>query len=212
MPGDPKWLIWTRELQAIAQSGLAYTPTAYDRERFERLRELASEMMAAGSDEPAKKIERLFAGEHGYATPKVDVRGAVFDRQQRLLMVRETADGGRWTLPGGWGDVNQTPAESVVKEIAEESGYAARVTKLAAVWDRSRQGHTNGVFSCWKFFFVCAVTGGEAQTSTETSEVRWFGEDKLPGDGELSTSRVLERQLRRMFVHLREPGLPTEFD
>jgi len=212
MAGDPKWLVWTRELQAIAQSGLAYTPTEYDRERFERLRELASEMMAAGSDEPAEKIERLFAAEGGYATPKVDVRGAVFDDQERLLLVRETADRGRWTLPGGWADVNQTPAESVLKEIGEESGYAARVTKLAAVWDRTRQGHGGGAFSCWKFFFVCAVTGGEARTSTETSEVRWFREDELPGDEELSTSRVLKRQLRRMYVHLRAPGMATEID
>ncbi len=207
---EPQWLRWTRELQAIAQSGLAYTPSAYDRERFEQLRGIASEMMAVRTGVPAERIEALFAGEHGYATPKVDVRGAVFDGQGRLLMVRETADGGRWTLPGGWADVNRTPAECVAKEVLEESGYAVRASRLAAVWDRSAQGHTGGVFSCWKLFFVCEVTGGAARGSLETSEVGWFGEAELPRD--LSTARVLPHQLQRMFAHAREPGMATEFE
>ncbi len=114
---DPDWLTWTRELQAIAQTGLAFGPDDYDRERYEMLRSLASRMMAAHTSASAERIEALFAAETGYATPKVDVRGAVFDGDDRLLMVREVADGGRWTLPGGWADVNLTPAENVVKEV-----------------------------------------------------------------------------------------------
>lgn len=207
---EPDWLTWTRELQAIAQTGLAFTRDAYDQERYERLRALASEIMAAHTGAPAERIEALFAGEHGYATPKVDVRGAAFDGAGRLLMVREVADAGRWTLPGGWADVNLTPAENVVKEVREESGYEVRVRKLAAAWDRTRQGHAGGVFSCCKLFFICDVAGGAAATGPETSEVQWFTEDALPGD--LSLGRVLPGQLRRMFEHARNPALPTEFD
>lgn len=207
---EPDWLTWTRELQAIAQTGLAFTRDAYDRERYERLRTLASQIMAAHTGTPVERIEALFAGEHGYATPKVDVRGAAFDGRGRMLMVREVADGGRWTLPGGWADVNFSAAENVVREVREESGYEVRVRKLAAVWDRTRQGHAGGVFSCCKVFFICDVMGGAAATGTETSEVRWFAEDELPGD--LSLGRVLPGQLRRMFDHAHAAALPTEFD
>lgn len=194
----------------MAQTGLAFTRDPYDCERYERLRALASEIMAAHTAAPAERIEALFAGEQGYATPKVDVRGATFDGRGRLLMVREVADNGRWTLPGGWADVNLSAAENVVKEVREESGYEVRVRKLAAAWDRTRQGHPDRVFSCCKLFFICDVVGGAAATGPETSEVQWFAEDGLPGD--LSLSRVLPGQLRRMFEHARDAALPTEFD
>ena len=207
---EPDWLIWTRELQAIAQTGLAFTCDPYDRVRYETLRGLASKIMAAHTATPTERIDDLFAGETGYATPKVGVRGAAFDAQNRLLMVREIADGGRWTLPGGWAEVNLTAAENVVKEMREESGFEVRVRKLAAVWDRSRQGHPGRVFSCCRLFFICDIVGGAAATSLETSGVGWFAEHELPDD--LSLGRVLPQQLRRMFEHARNPALPTDFD
>lgn len=210
MTAEPDWLTWTRELQAIAQTGLTFVRDPYDRERYEMLRSLASKIMAAHTTASLGQIEDLFAGESGYATPKVDVRGAAFDGGGRLLLVREVADGGRWTLPGGWADVNLTPAENVVKEMMEESGYEVRVRKLAAVWDRTRQGHPAGVFSCCKLFYICDVVGGAAITGPETSEVGWFAEAELPDD--LSLGRVLPHQLRRMFAHVRNAGLPTEFE
>ena len=153
----------------------------------------------------------MFAAETGYATPKLDVRGAVFDTRDRILLVRETVDAGRWTLPGGWADVNQTPAQCVVREVAEESGYAARVVKLAAVWDRATQRHTPpSVLSIVKLFFLCRLEGGAARTSLETSEVGWFGEDSIPSD--LSLGRTLPHQITRMFVHWRQPELATDFE
>jgi hypothetical protein len=82
--------------------------------------------------------------------------------------------------------------------------------KLAAVWDRTKQGHTPHVFSCCKFFFVCGLIGGRAATSHETSEVGWFHEANIPA--ELSLERVLPQQIRRMFAHRRDPSLPTDFD
>lgn len=210
MTDEPQWLTWTRELQAIAQTGLTFVRDPYDRERYEMLRRLASQMMASHAELPADRIEDLFRGEQGYATPKLDVRGAVFDAEGRLLMVREVADDGRWTLPGGWADVNLTPSENVVREVREESGFDVRVRKLAAAWDRTRQGHPAGVFSCCKMFYICDLVGGSATTGTETSEVSWFAEDALPRD--LSLGRVLPCQLKRMFDHLHDPALPTDFE
>jgi ADP-ribose pyrophosphatase YjhB (NUDIX family) len=206
---EPDWLVWAREVQALAQSGLAYARDPYDRERYEALSALAARMAAARSGGDPAALAALFAGQQGYATPKIDVRGACFDAD-RILMVREVQDGGRWTLPGGWADVNMTLAESAAREVREESGFEVRVVKCAAAWDRTRQGHTPAFFSSAKLFYLCEITGGAARASLETSEVAFFAEDALPAD--LSTGRVLPRQLHRMFEHHRNPALPTDFE
>jgi ADP-ribose pyrophosphatase YjhB (NUDIX family) len=207
---EPDWLTWARELQALAQTGLTFSRDPYDCERYEALRALSARMFESHTEASFDRIAGLFAGETGYATPKVDVRAAVFDADDRLLMVREASDQGRWTLPGGWADVNVTPAENAVKETREESGYTVAVTKLAAVWDRTRQGHPSGLFSCAKMFFLCDLVGGEATTSLETSGVGWFAEADLPAD--LSLARILPHQIQRMFEHRRDPTLATDFD
>src|SRR5215469_9212569 len=109
-------LAWARKLQAVAQTGLTYTRDAYDIERYRTLEQLAAEMMAASSSTiPTANLVDLFRSEIGYATPKVDVRAAVFF-QERVLLVKERSDGG-WTLPGGWADVGETPSFSVVREV-----------------------------------------------------------------------------------------------
>src|SRR5271170_6965220 len=130
---DPEWLSIARELRALAQTGLTFTKDRFDRQRYERLRELAANMLAMGSGADYESILGILRRESGYATPKVDVRGAAFV-DGRVLLVREISDG-KWTLPGGWADVNQSAAECVVREIAEESGFTAQALKLAAVYD-----------------------------------------------------------------------------
>lgn len=210
MTDEPNWLIWAREIQATAQTGLAFSRDPYDLERYRALLHLSARIMVEHTDADLARIEGLFAREDGYATPKVGVRGAVFDETGRVLMVRETADEGRWTLPGGWADVNQTPAQSVVREIFEESGYRTRAVKLAAVWDRARGRQPVEPFSVVRMFFVCALEGGKPRTSLETSEVGWFAENALPR--ELSLRRVVPEQITRMYAHWRDPALPTEFE
>jgi len=207
---DPEWLTWAREIQALAQTGLAFSNDPFDLDRYAALRRLSARIMAEHTGERRERIEGLFDGEVGYATPKVGVRGAVFDAAGRILMVREVVDEHRWTLPGGWADVNQTPAQSVVREVFEESGYRVRAVKLAAVWDRARQGQAPMAFSVIRMFFVCALEGGEPATSLETSEVGWFAENDIPVD--LSLHRTLPHHISRMFAHWRDPGLATEFD
>lgn len=208
MNEEPTWLLWARELQALAQTGLAFSKDEYDLERYQRIRALAAEMYARGSDTPVERIRSLFAQESGYATPKVDVRGAVF-RDGRILLVKEAIDG-LWTLPGGWADVNQSPREGVEREIREESGYEARAIKLAAVYDYRRQGNRNPLpNSIYKLFFVCELTGGEARTSFETSAVEFFPPDQLPP---LSMGRTDPAQIARMFAHRRDPALAADFD
>jgi ADP-ribose pyrophosphatase YjhB (NUDIX family) len=205
---EPLWLALARELQAIAQAGLTYATDAYDRERFERIRGIAAEMMAAGSGVMAADLLALFREERGYQTPKVDVRGAVF-RDGRVLLVRERSDG-RWSLPGGWAEVGRTPAQAIEREILEESGFAARIVKLAALWDGRRHGHVPPYpHHVYKLAFLCEITGGTPQTGLETSAVDFFALDALP---ELSLPRITAAQIHRLFEHWQDRGLPTDID
>jgi ADP-ribose pyrophosphatase YjhB (NUDIX family) len=204
---EPQWLLWARELHAIAQTGLTFSHDNYDLERYQRLRAIAVEMLAVGSNTSLERVQGLFDQDLGYPTPKVDVRGAVF-RGDRILMVREISDG-RWTLPGGWADVNQSPRECVEREIREESGYEARAVKLAAVYDRRLRNPTAHPYSIYKLFFICELTGGVATPSIETSAVEFFPHDQLP---ELSLGRTSAMQVERMVEHWKQPQLPTDFD
>lgn len=205
---EPDWLTRARELQAIAQIGLAYTKDNFDVERYERIRTIAAAIMASGSGSEVEQVLHLFRQDIGYATPKIDVRAAVF-RGGHILLVREVSDG-KWTLPGGWAEVNQSAAECVERETKEESGFQVRAAKLAAVWDRRLHGHLRQhPHSIYKMFFHCEIIGGEPRCSAEISEVEFFAEDDLP---DLSVDRVTAPQIHRMFEHWRRPELPTEFD
>ncbi len=205
---DPQWLAWGRALQIIAQNGLAYTQNPFDQERYAAIRQIASEILASHTGASAEQLLELFASQDGYATPKVDVRGAAF-RDERILLVRELLDNGRWTLPGGWADMGDSPAEAVEREMREESGFEARATHLAAVYDRERHGHPRFYFSIYKLFFLCEITGGAPAESIETGGTGFFPEDDLP---ELSLGRVNAEEIHMLFRHLRNPELATEFD
>jgi ADP-ribose pyrophosphatase YjhB (NUDIX family) len=206
---DPNWLRWAKRLAALAQNGLTYSDSEYEIDRYKQIRQIAAEMTSAGSDLETKVILDLFSQERGYATPKVDARGVVF-RDDRILLVREKIDGG-WTLPGGWADPCQSPSEAAAREVFEEAGFQVRVTKLAAVYDRSKHPHLPLMpFHLYKLFFLCEITGGTATESYETTGVDFFAEDGIPQD--LSISRTLPFQIARMFEHHRNPALPTDFD
>lgn len=204
---DPKWLEWVKKLQAIAQNGLTYTKNPFDIERYKSLHAIAAEIMATYSNVEPSYVLNLFKREVGYATPKVDVRGAVF-RGDTLLLVREREDG-CWTLPGGWADVGESPSEVVVREVYEESGYHTRAVKLLAVYDRNKHGHPPLVHHVYKLFFQCELLSGFPSASIETDEVGFFCENEIP---ELSLTRIMPAQVARLFEHYRHPGWPTDFD
>ncbi len=205
-----QWLKWARDLQELAQNGLAYSTNPFDIERFKQARAIAAEIVSTYADVDHEHIAGLFDGESGYATPKIDVRGAVF-KDSRLLLVQEILDHNRWTLPGGWADPGDTPSEAVTREIREEAGFETRVAKLAAVYDRTRRGHTAAYFSAYKLFFICEITGGQASSSMETAGIEFFKEEDLDGL-DLSLGRVTAQELHMLFEHARHPELPTEYD
>jgi ADP-ribose pyrophosphatase YjhB (NUDIX family) len=204
---EPRWLEWARALQAIAQTGLTYTTDHFDLERYESIRAIAAEMIATCAPADIQDVQGILAREEGHATPKIDVRGVVF-RDHAILLVKERHDG-RWTLPGGWADVNESPSEAVEREVQEESGYEARAVKLLALYDRRKHAHPPLLYHIYKLFFRCELIGGTAAPSLETEGAAFFREDDLP---ELSIARVTPAQIARLFEHYRHPDWPTEFD
>ncbi len=207
-----QWLQWAQRLQAIAQTGLTFALNEFDRERYLQIQTIAAEMLAAGTGTTVETIEGLYAAQAGYATPKIDVRGVVF-HEEKILMVREKMDGGRWTLPGGWADVGEPPGLATEREVWEEAGYKAKAVKLLAFYDRAKHGHTPSIFYIYKAFFRCDLldTKQNLLANAETEETGWFSEAELK-DLELSTGRVTLPQLHRFFEHSRNPDWPTDFD
>jgi ADP-ribose pyrophosphatase YjhB (NUDIX family) len=201
------WLDWARRLNALAQTGLTYAESPYDIERYTAIRTIAAEMIANGSGADMSRVLELFTCDAGYATPKVDVRGVVF-QDGKILLVQERSDG-MWTLPGGWADVGDSPADAVVREIREESGYTTRATKLLALLDRNRHGHPPHVNHIYKVFIGCEILGGSPTTSHEIQGVGFFAEDQIPT---LSLTRIVPAQITRMFEHYRQLDLPADFD
>jgi ADP-ribose pyrophosphatase YjhB (NUDIX family) len=206
-PSRPRWLGWIKRLQAIAQDGLTYSSDDYDLGRYEQLRELASEMLAAHSTGTLEEARDRLALETGPATPKVDVRAVLF-KGDRILLVKEPDEAG-WSVPGGWADVGEAPSEAAVRETLEESGYKVKPVKLLAAYDRDRHGHPPMAYHVYKLMYLCEILDDEPRSEVDTEGARFFGEHEIP---ELSVTRVTQTQISRFFEQHRDPNLPTDFD
>ncbi|GIN74688.1 putative ADP-ribose pyrophosphatase YjhB [Bacillus sp. J14TS2] len=202
-----KWLEWAKKIQAISQAGLTFSKDVYDLERFEELRKISVEIMADYSGTEMEKVYELFANETGYQTPKLDVRGAVFQNNQ-ILLVQENYDGA-WSLPGGFCDIGLSPSENIIKEITEEAGYDVNVKKLLAVCDTHKHAHPPQPYHYYKLFFQCEIVGGSATSGVETDDVQFFSKNHLPA---LSQNRNTEAQIHMLFDYLENPNKETYFD
>ena len=207
MKHSDKILAWAVELQAMAQTALYYCKDKFDIERFQRIRDISAEMMTLKADLSFDKIKNLFCGDEGYQTPKIDTRGAIF-RGEKILLVCESD--GRWTLPGGWCDVDQSPAENTVKEVREEAGLKVTVDKLVAVHDRNRRNADTYIFGVAKFFFLCSELGGEFQKNIETVESKFFAENEIPDN--LANEKCTAEQIKLCFAAHRAKVWETVFD
>lgn len=205
---EPNNFTWAQRLQAIAQSGLAYTNNPFDQGRYLEIEAIAAELMAHATDTPVKEVAAIFEAQSGYATPKIDVRGVVF-KNEKILLVRELLDGGRWTLPGGWADINEPLSFAVEREVREEAGMIVHASKLAAVLDRNKHGHPAYPFHTYKMFVLCDLIAEATPDPVETADPTFFALKNLP---ELSETRVTAEEIRRMFDQLHDPALPTDFD
>ncbi len=203
-----QWLHWASELQSLAQAGLTYSSNAFDLQRFQKIQAIAAEMSAYQSCGDFEKVQALFAAENHYLTPKLDVRIAIINDQQQILLVKEITDG-KWSLPGGWADVNESPAESAAKEVYEETGYVVKICKLFALLDKLKHPHPPQLPHAYKAFFLAEIIGGEMKTSIETTAVGFFDLNNLPP---LSVHRVVPEQIALALTHFQNRTLPTVFD
>lgn len=211
-PDSGAWLRIAQRVQALAQTGLGFGPAPYDAERYQELLQLGQRMQHHLTGVPLPVLEREAAAHTGYATPKIDIRAVVFRGTDAILMVREKADGNRWSLPGGWADVGYSPFEVAVKEVREETGLHVEATRLLALWDMRKHPHPPQSWAIYKAFVGCRVHGGALLGETpETTEARWVARAELPGLA-LSTGRVTLSQLERLFAYADDPDLPAACD
>lgn len=201
-----RWVSWVTELQAIAQNGLTFATSPFDTERYQSILNIAADMASRYTEVDASEVLPLFFDDSRYKTPNLDVRGAVFEGD-KLLLVQENS--GLWTMPGGWADVNTSPAENVEREVLEESGLIVKAKKMVGLYDKLKHEHPPEWPHAYKAFFLCERVDGTLKTSIETQAVGFFGLEELPP---LCPNRMTLRQIQRCYEHYHNSDLPTEFD
>ena len=203
---EDKILKWAIELQSLAQAGLYYGKDIYDIERFQRIREIASEMVAEKSGLSLEKVNDLFCCETGYQTPKLDTRAAIF-QEDKILLVQER--NGKWSLPGGWVDVLESIESNTIKEVKEESGLDVTAKRVIAIQDRNKHNKPLYPYGVCKVFVECEVTGGEFIENIETIEMNYFLVENLPN---LSEEKVTSKQIEMCFEAKNNPNWQVMFD
>jgi ADP-ribose pyrophosphatase YjhB (NUDIX family) len=204
---SPSFLEWAREIQALAQTECHYAKDDFQRDRCRRLMEIAAEIISGNTGIDFHPLARAFNAQIGYATPKIDVRAAVF-QGDKLLLVQERLDGG-WTMPGGWADVGDTPSKAAEREAWEEAGFHVKARKVIGVYDANRVNPLE-IFHAFKIIFLCDILDGEARPSRETSGVGFFAEEAIPAN--FSGERTTARHIRDVFAALKNTDIPTVFD
>ena len=200
------WLTWAIEIQSIAQNGLAYCKNIYDIERYERLRDIAAEMLSYKTDIPVEKVKSLFCHEQGYQTPKIDSRAAIF-KHDKILLVQE--NDGLWSLPGGWVDVLETIDSNTVKEVKEEAGLDAKPRFLIAIHAQHKRNYPPFAYRVLKAFVMCELLGGKFQHNSETLQSAYFALDELP---EMNNEKNTKEQVELCFQAYHSKHWVTEFD
>ncbi|MCL6267452.1 NUDIX hydrolase [Flagellimonas myxillae] len=197
-----------KRIKALAETGLVYTENDYDKERYEELKDISLKLMAFVADEPISVIQDFFMPQQDYPTPKVDVRGFVLNEKDEILMAREGIDG-KWTIPGGWADIGNTPSEIAVKEIEEETGIQTEVVRFLGVYDKQVHPHPPEPYYIYKLMFLCRITGGELKAGFDMLDANFFPLNQLP---ELSEERILESQLKHLFHLAKSSEAKVYFD
>lgn len=205
---ENEWLTYAKRLQAIAATGLAYGKNEYDIERYHEIGTIAQEMLARLFNLPIQRVGELAPDAKTYPTPKVDVRGAVIEDNQ-ILLVREK-NNGLWTLPGGFAEIGLSAAENVVKELREEASIDVIAKQLYSVRHKAKGPFKADLRDFYKFYFLCERVGANVpQAGPEVTDVAFFSIDALP---ELCTDRVVKEDIERAFDFHRTPKHEPLFD
>lgn len=206
MNAKDRWLDWAIELQGLAQAGLFYGKDPFDKERYERIREIAVEMVSQQSEISLDKVRDLFCNEVGYQTPKLDCRAAIIT-DDKILLVKE--NDGTWALPGGWVDANLSVHDNVIKETKEEAGLDVTCDLVIAVQDREKHNLPRYAYKICKVFVLCTAVGGTFEHNIETTDSAYFGQDELPN---LATEKNTAEQISMCFDAYRCENWKTMID
>ncbi|WP_278462073.1 NUDIX hydrolase N-terminal domain-containing protein [Thomasclavelia spiroformis] len=202
-----KWMKWAIEIQSLSQIGLTYTKDVYDRERYQRLREISAEMLAKKTEVSIEKVKDLFCHETGYQTPKLDTRAAIF-RNNKILLVHE--NNGTWSLPGGWCDVLESVKSNTEKEVREETGLNVKAVKIISIQDRNKHNKPVYAYGVCKIFVLCEVINGKFVENIETTEIRYFSLQDLPHN--LAEEKTNKEQIEMCFKAYLNENWQTQFD
>lgn len=202
-----KWLKWAIEIQSLSQIGLTYTKDVYDRERYQRLREISAEMLAKKTEVSIEKVKDLFCHETGYQTPKLDTRAAIF-RNNKILLVHK--NNGTWSLPGGWCDVLESVKSNTEKEVREETGLNVKAVKIISIQDRNKHNKPVYAYGVCKIFVLCEVINGNFVENIETTEIRYFSLQDLPHN--LAEEKTNKEQIEMCFKAYLNENWQTQFD
>ncbi|UWR02127.1 NUDIX hydrolase [Ruegeria conchae] len=203
------WLTRAKRLLALAETGQHFTKDPFERERYDEIASMACEMLADLGRVPLAHIDGLIT-EHsgGYATPSVDVRGAII-RNDRILLVRERRDG-RWTMPGGYADIGSSPAENIEREVWEEAGLRVKADRIFALRHKARHPYPPSPKDFYKIFFLCTqIDEADPASGLETDDVDYFAEGALP---QLSLNRVISADITEAFKAHRNKTQQAIFD
>jgi ADP-ribose pyrophosphatase YjhB (NUDIX family) len=211
---------WSEALAGIARTGLGFTQSLYERERFEEVLHVAADIKAAADDALEVRreqnhfvqewLESVGEGVPGYVTPKVAIGAIVGNEAGEVLLVKRP-DSGIWLYPTGWADIGYSPAEVAVKEVYEETGIECEPVQVISVVDGQRMGFTR--FGMYMIVFHCRAIGGTLQGHPlETAGVGWFARDALPAAtagaswwGPMAFAAIDGQQLATAFESVREP-------
>ncbi len=188
-------LTLAKRVQAIAESGLHFTESDWDIDRYNDLEKIAIEMLSLITSTPIETVKIHTTERNGYKTPKVDVRSVIINEDHEILLVKERTDG-CWSMPGGWCDIGFTPVEVAEKEAREEAGISCRAERVLAIMDNKRHNYPDDLYYIYKIFIECKAEDYSISTGMETLDVGFFKQDEIP---ELSTPRNTKDQIDTMF-------------
>lgn len=197
---------WAVKLQSIAQNGITYCKNKYDMERWEELRDVASDMISKQYDMSIEKVKAVFCNETGYQTPKLDTRAAIV-KDDKILLVQE--EDGLWAMPGGWCEVNLSVAENTIKEASEEAGLDVKPYRIVAVQDKDKDNPHPHFYKICAIFTLCTVLGGEFKANSETLQSGYFALDELPP---LHEGKTTKKQIEMCIEASKSATWETIFD
>ena len=183
---------YLQRMIAITDTGLTFTKDPFDRERYEDLRGLLSEMLNQASDLDAEEVAEVLKPTSAYATPLMDVRAWIVE-DEKICLVKGQGEND-WALPGGFGEVGYSPTENILKEIEEETGFETKVERLLAVFDTNRFQLQSKQYT--KFVFGCKLLDGQFQENQEIADLQFFAIDQLPT---LSEKRITKEQIELLW-------------